>query len=66
MEDSACSKDCLLGPLHRVFGGASNTDGGRLGVAAQSIGLAQGCLGIDQIRQGTSAVRPAYFKVSGN
>ena len=45
MEDVRVPKDCLLGPLHRGFSVALQTlDGGRLGVAAQSIGLAQGCL----------------------
>lgn len=45
MEDVRVPKDCLLGPLHSGFSAAMKTlDGGRLGVAAQSIGLAQGCL----------------------
>lgn len=45
MEDVRVPKDCLLGPLHNGFSVALKTlDGGRLGVAAQSIGLAQACL----------------------
>ena len=39
------SKDDLLGPLDKGFSTALNTlNGGRLGVAAQSLGIAQGCL----------------------
>ena len=39
------SKENLLGPLHKGFQTALNTlNGGRLGVAAQSLGIAQGCL----------------------
>ncbi len=38
-------KSDLLGPLHRGFSTAMKTlDGGRLGVAAQALGIAQGCL----------------------
>lgn len=38
-------KDCLLGPLHAGFAAAMKTlDGGRLGIAAQALGIAQGCL----------------------
>lgn len=38
-------KDCLLGPLHGGFAAAMKTlDGGRLGIAAQALGIAQGCL----------------------
>ena len=38
-------KDCLMGPLHRGFSTAMKTlDGGRLGIAAQALGIAQGCL----------------------
>lgn len=38
-------KDCLMGPLHRGFSAAMKTlDGGRLGIAAQALGIAQGCL----------------------
>ena len=45
LEDVRVSKDCLVGPLHKGFQIAMKTlDGGRLGVSAQSIGLAQGCL----------------------
>ena len=45
MEDVRIPKTCLLGPLHKGFGAAMKTlDGGRLGVAAQSVGIAQGCL----------------------
>ena len=45
MEDVRVSKKDLLGPLHKGFGAAMKTlDGGRLGVAAQSVGIAQGCL----------------------
>lgn len=35
----------LLGPLHNGFSAAMKTlDGGRLGIAAQALGIAQGCL----------------------
>lgn len=45
MEDVRVHKDDLLGPLHNGFTTAMKTlDGGRLGVAAQAIGIAQGCL----------------------
>lgn len=45
MEDVRVHKSDLLGPLHRGFSTAMKTlDGGRLGVAAQSLGIAQGCL----------------------
>lgn len=45
LEDVRVSKEDLLGPLHKGFAAAMKTlDGGRLGVAAQSIGIAQGCL----------------------
>ncbi|MBR2046144.1 MAG: acyl-CoA dehydrogenase family protein [Agathobacter sp.] len=38
-------KSDLLGPLHKGFTTAMKTlDGGRLGVAAQALGIAQGCL----------------------
>lgn len=38
-------KDDLLGPLHKGFSTAMKTlDGGRLGVAAQALGIAEGCL----------------------
>ena len=38
-------KEMLLGPLHKGFQTALKTlNGGRLGVAAQAVGLAQGCL----------------------
>jgi len=45
MEDVRVHKSDLLGPLHKGFATAMKTlDGGRLGVAAQSLGIAQGCL----------------------
>lgn len=45
LEQVRVPKNCLLGPLHKGFSTAMKTlDGGRLGVAAQSLGLAQGCL----------------------
>ena len=45
MEDCIIPKDRLLGKQGKGFGIAMKTlDGGRLGVSAQSIGLAQGCL----------------------
>ena len=45
MEDVRVSKDCLVGPLHKGFALAMKTlDGGRLGMAAQAVGVAQGCL----------------------
>ena len=44
-QDVRVPKDCLLGPLHRGFAAAMKTlDGGRLGIAAQALGIAQGCL----------------------
>ncbi len=45
MEDVRVSGDCLLGDLHKGFAQAMVTlDGGRLGVAAQSLGIGQACL----------------------
>jgi alkylation response protein AidB-like acyl-CoA dehydrogenase len=45
MEDVLVHKSDLLGPLHNGFITAMKTlDGGRLGVAAQAVGIAQGCL----------------------
>lgn len=45
LEDVRVSKDCLMGPLHKGFQVAMKTlDGGRLGVAAQSLGIAQSAL----------------------
>jgi len=45
MEDVRVHKDCLVGPLHKGFQYAMKTlDGGRLGMAAQAVGIAQGCL----------------------
>lgn len=45
LEDVMVTKDALLGPLHFGFATAMKTlDGGRLGIAAQALGIAQGCL----------------------
>ena len=45
LEDVRVSKDCLVGPLHKGFQIAMKTlDGGRLGIAAQSVGIAQSAL----------------------
>ena len=45
MEDVRVPKDRLVGPLHKGFQYAMKTlDGGRLGMAAQGVGIAQGCL----------------------
>ena len=45
LEDVRVSKDCLVGPLHKGFAYAMKTlDGGRLGMAAQAVGIAQSCL----------------------
>jgi alkylation response protein AidB-like acyl-CoA dehydrogenase len=45
MENVLVHKSNLLGPLHNGFSAAMKTlDGGRLGVAAQGVGIAQGCL----------------------
>ena len=45
LEDVRVSKDCLVGPLHKGFSIAMKTlDGGRLGMAAQAVGVAQACL----------------------
>lgn len=44
-EDVRVPGDCLLGPLHKGFKVAMQTlDGGRLGMAAQAVGIAQSCL----------------------
>ncbi|MDR2909376.1 MAG: acyl-CoA dehydrogenase family protein [Oscillospiraceae bacterium] len=45
LENVRVHKSDLLGPLHKGFAAAMKTlDGGRLGVAAQGVGIAQGCL----------------------
>ncbi|MCD8152979.1 MAG: acyl-CoA dehydrogenase family protein [Clostridiales bacterium] len=45
LEDVRVHKSDLLGPLHKGFAVAMKTlDGGRLGMAAQAVGIAQGCL----------------------
>lgn len=45
LENVRVHKSDLLGPLHKGFATAMKTlDGGRLGVAAQALGIAQGCL----------------------
>jgi alkylation response protein AidB-like acyl-CoA dehydrogenase len=45
LEDVRVSKDCLVGPLHKGFQYAMKTlDGGRLGIAAQAVGVAQSAL----------------------
>lgn len=45
LEDVRVHKSDLLGPLHKGFSTAMKTlDGGRLGMAAQALGMAQGCL----------------------
>lgn len=45
LEDVRVPKESLLGPLHKGFVTAMKTlDGGRLGMAAQAVGIAQGCL----------------------
>ncbi len=45
LEDVRVPADCLVGPLHRGFSIAMRTlDGGRLGMAAQAVGIAQSCL----------------------
>jgi len=45
LENVRVHKDDLLGPLHKGFSAAMKTlDGGRLGMAAQAVGIAQGCL----------------------
>jgi len=45
LEDVRVPKDCLVGPLHKGFGVAMQTlDGGRLGMAAQAVGIGQACL----------------------
>ena len=44
-DDVRVSKNDLLGPLHKGFSTAMKTLGiGRLGVSAQALGIAQGCL----------------------
>ena len=45
LEDVRVGKDCLVGPLHKGFQYAMKTlDGGRLGMAAQAVGVAQSAL----------------------
>ena len=45
LEDVRVGQDCLVGPLHKGFSYAMKTlDGGRLGMAAQAVGIAQSCL----------------------
>ena len=45
LENVRVHKDDLLGPLNKGFVTAMKTlDGGRLGMAAQALGIAQGCL----------------------
>lgn len=45
LDNVRVSKEDLLGPLHKGFSTAMKTlDGGRLGVAAQALGIAQGAL----------------------
>ena len=45
LEDVRVPKSCLVGPLHKGFAYAMKTlDGGRLGMAAQAVGIAQSCL----------------------
>ena len=45
MENVKVHESNLLGPLHKGFSTAMKTlDGGRLGTAAQAVGIAQGCL----------------------
>ena len=45
LEDVRVPGNCLLGPLHKGFQYAMRTlDGGRLGMAAQAVGIAQSCL----------------------
>jgi len=45
LEDVRVPRDCLIGPLHKGFSIAMQTlDGGRLGMAAQAVGIAQSCL----------------------
>ena len=42
LEDVRVPKECLVGPLHKGFQYAMKTlDGGRLGMAAQAVGIAQ-------------------------
>lgn len=45
LENVRVPKDCMVGPLHKGFANAMKTlDGGRLGMAAQAVGIAQSCL----------------------
>ena len=45
LENVRVHKSDLLGPLHKGFSTAMKTlDGGRLGISAQSLGIAQACL----------------------
>lgn len=45
LENVRVHKSDLLGPLHKGFATAMKTlDGGRLGMAAQALGIAQGCM----------------------
>ena len=57
-EDVRVSKDCMIGPLNKGFQYAMKTlDGGRLGVAAMSVGVAQCALDEAEVREGKKAVR---------
>ncbi len=45
LEDVRVSKNCLIGTINKGFSIAMQTlDGGRLGMAAQAVGIAQSCL----------------------
>lgn len=45
LENVRVPKSDLIGPLHKGFGAAMKTlDGGRLGISAQALGIAEACL----------------------
>ncbi len=59
--DCRIPKDALLGPEGRGFPIAMHTlDGGRIGIAAQALGIAEGALEVYRIYKGKKAVRPFH------
>ena len=67
LEDVRVHKNDMLGKENMGFINAMKTlDGGRLGVSAQSIGLAQGCLDEAQVLQGARPVRQAHLQEPGH
>ncbi len=60
-EDARIPKDALLGKEGRGFPIAMHTlDGGRIGIAAQALGIAEGALDRYRVHKGKKAVWPFY------